>query len=364
MPVNEVLLFVDFVRRKIREMSYDSNSNKYICPDMTALAEHITQGQVKWISYQKNPDSILWVGLDTGDIRGFVYDREQNVTAWFKVILGGDFICQSGCVVPGETEDYLYLTVNKHFSQDVTYNGIPVTYNGVPVVYDRGEKVYIIKTAARELTALADAFYVDCGITFETSGAWVDNPVYYGSLPVYYNGVPVVYRQYDSSAPTTIITGLDHLEGETVSILGDGIVLDDTAVFNGQVIATLNGVATPVYKAQVGLASTATVRPMRIVIPTQAGTSMGKVTHVNGLIISFYNTAKAKYGVSLDNLVEINFSDPRWTNSSDIDGFFTGEVRVSVPGNFNPLNPIYVVSDGPTPITVRAIIADIEKSGG
>ena len=359
MPVNEVLLFVDFVRRKIREMSYDSNSNKYVCPDMTNFAEHITKGQVKWISYQKNPDSILWVGLDTGDVCGFVYDREQNVTAWFKVILGGGLFCQSGCVVPGETEDCLYLVVDKHFSQNVTYSGIPVTYNGVPVVYDKGEKVYIIKTAARDFTTLADAFYMDCGITFETAGAWIDQPVYYGLLPVTYNDVPVVYRQYDSTAPTSIITGLDHLEGETVSILGDDIVLDDAVVFNGQAIASLNGVVTPVYKAQVGLAYTPMVQPMRIVL----GDSMGSVTRVSELVISLFETGSLKYGIKIDNMIEANLSDVRWTNTCTKAGLFTGEIVVSVPGGFDVLNAIFISTDKPLPLTVRVIVARIERTG-
>jgi hypothetical protein len=358
--INEVILFVDFVKRKIREMTYDANAERTICPDLTSLAEHITQGQVKWVAYQRNPDSMLWVGLETGDVKIFVYDREQNVLAWANIDLGGDGKAQSGCVIPGETEDVVYLAVNRTLpGEEVYYGDEPVYYGDEPVIYGGGDKVYIEKMAPRLFDTLADAHFVDCGIAFETSGAWLDEPVLYGTEPVYYGTEPVVYSVFDTTAPTSTITGLDHLNGETVQVLGDGVVLDDEVVSDGSITPHLNGIITPVLKAHVGLAFTSTLQPMRIVL----GDSMGANTHVGNMVVSFMNTGAAQTGVKLTDLKDVNFSDPRWTNSATIAGLFTGECRVSNGGNFDPLNPIFVSTDKPVPLTVRCMIPDVERTG-
>jgi hypothetical protein len=357
--VNEVILFVDYVRRKIREMTYDVSAEKFTCPDMSLLAEHITQGQIKWMAYQRNPDSILWVGLITGEVKIFVYDREQNVTAWANVPLGGDGLAQSGCVIPGATEDVVYLAVSRTLpGEEVYYGTEPVYYGDEPVIYGGGDKVYIEKFSARLFTAIEDCHFVDCGIVFETSGAWVDEPVLYGTEPVYYGTEPVVYSVFDTTAPTSTITGLDHLNGETVKVLGDGVVLDDEVVSDGKITPHLNGIVTPVLKAHVGLAYTSILQPMRIVLD-----SMGANTHVGNMVVSLMNTGAAKTGVKLADLKDVNLSDPRWTNLSTITGLFTGECRVSNGGNFDPLNPIFISTDKPVPMTVRCMVPDIERTG-
>jgi hypothetical protein len=358
--VNEVILFVDYVRRKLREMSYDVSAEKFTCPDMSLLAEHITKGQIKWIAYQRNPDSILWIGLITGEVKIFVYDREQNVTAWANIPLGGNGLAQSGCVIPDLTEDRVYLAVNRTLSGEQLYDGNePVYYGSDPVYYGGGEKVFIEKFALRAFDTFEDSHFVDCGISFETSGAWTDEVVFDGVKEVYDGTDTVVLSVFNTTAATSTIAGLDHLNGETVKVLGDGVILDDEVVSDGKITPHLNGIVTPVLKAHVGLAFTSTLQPMRIVL----GDSMGANTHVGNMVVSFLNTGAAQTGVKLTDLKDVNFLDPRWTNSSTIAGLFTGECRVSNGGNFDPLNPIFVSTDKPVPLTVRCMIPDVERSG-
>jgi hypothetical protein len=171
----------------------------------------------------------------------------------------------------------------------------------------------------------------------------------------YFDGAKFSYLK-----PSTTIAGLDIHEGKTLSVFADGVRFDDDVVENGFITASLSGVATPYTKAIVGLPYTAILQPKRIVMNTPSGSSMGKTTHVSGLVISFMNTGAAKYGVDMDHLFSIDFTDIRWTNSSTITGLFSGEVTVPCPGNFDPLNPIFITSDGPMPLTVRAICPEIE----
>jgi hypothetical protein len=331
---NSSLLFVDFVKRKVRELTYSASDEKYTAPDMTSLAEHITYSGITSIARQKNPESIVWMTLDDGSLISMTYERDQNVIAWSKHPLGGDGFCQSVCVLPGTTEDEVYLSVKRTIAgTQITYEGELVTYEGEQVTINGGEHIYIEKMAPRVFTAIEDAFFVDCGITFTSETA------------------------------TSTITGLDHLEGETVKVLGDGVVLDDEVVSGGQITAHLAGVETTVLKAQVGLDPEATLQPLRIVMDSNNGSSMGSTTRVGRLMISFLNTGAAKYGIKETEMYDIDFTDPRWTNTCEIDGLFTGEVVVSMPGGYNPLNPIFIKSDGPMPLTVRCLVPDIAQSG-
>lgn len=317
-------MFIDFVARKIREMT-QTEEGKYESPDLTALAEHITLHGIISVARQKNPDSIVWCTLGDGSLISMTYEREQDVVAWSKHPIGGNGFCQSVAVLPGATEDIVYLSVKR-------------TINGA-------EKVYLEKMAPRVFEKIEDAVFLDSSITVE------------------------------NTTPFNEITGLEHLEGEKVSVLasgvmltegdppvetelGDGVVYTGLTVDSGAITLPTGITAT---KATVGLPFTAKLRPMRIVI----GDSMGSEVRVSELVISVQNTGSLKYGLNPDNLIDVDLNDIRWRdkNDSTIDGLFSGEVVVSCPGGFDSLVPIYIVTDSPLPLTIRCIIPRLERTG-
>ncbi len=53
-PVGNVTLFLQRAKRKIRELAYNFDVDGYVAPDMTILAEHISEsGKVKYYDTQK-----------------------------------------------------------------------------------------------------------------------------------------------------------------------------------------------------------------------------------------------------------------------------------------------------------------------
>jgi hypothetical protein len=79
--------------------------------------------------------------------------------------------------------------------------------------------------------------------------------------------------------------------------------------------------------------------------------------------LSLLNTANIKYGDSSSELYDVNLTTPELVNSSDITGLFSGSVDVTMPGGFSSDAPIIISTDAPLPATVRAIIADVTKTG-
>ena len=334
--VNDQILFVDFVGRKVRELAY--NGDKYIAPDLTSLAEHITLSGIVDMAVQKNPDSIVWCVLDNGSLVAMVYEKEQNIVAWSKIPIDG--IVHSVCVSGGEDEDDVWLAIERtiigatltyaNTVNNVTSTVEIVTYEGETVT-DVEYNIYIEKFAPRVFgTLIEDAYFVDCGITFE------------------------------SAIPTTTVSGLTHLIGETVAVLADGLVQTSKVVDeNGEI-----ELDTAASKVQVGKSYRSKLMPMRMVHHTQLGSSQGLITRVPKMSISFLNTMGAKYGASDAALFDINWTDPKWENSEDsIEGLFTGEITVSVNGGFSVQEPIIVSTEAPLPCVVRSLMPRLEITG-
>jgi hypothetical protein len=147
--INEAIIFVDFVARKVREYTWSELKQKYVSPDLTALAEDITSGGITSLAVQKNPDAIIWFTISNSPyLISMTYEREQNVVAFAEHPLGGDGIAESICITPSTNEDVITLTVKR------TINGSTVRFIEEMQPRDWGDDQ-------------EDCFFVDAGLTFE-----------------------------------------------------------------------------------------------------------------------------------------------------------------------------------------------------
>ena len=308
--VNEAILFVDNIGRKVREFTINTGyqEKQLYSPDLSVLAEHITIGGITAIALQRNPETCLWGVLDNETHSSIMtYEREQNVVGWAKQIFGGSGVVESYAVIPTGTEDEIYVSVKR--------------------TIDGNEVRYIELIQPRTLTSLEDCWFVDSGVKYE-------------------------------GAATNTLTGYSHLEGETVSVLGNGVVYENILVPSGGTITLPAGVT--VTKAIGGLPFTYKLQPMRLNIGT-IGT--GLIKRVNELAISLLNSAGVKYGDSDDNLHDIDLTSPELVNNSEIERLFTGDVTVISESGFSVEDPIIISSSSPLPCTVRAIAANFDVTG-
>jgi hypothetical protein len=162
---------------------------------------------------------------------------------------------------------------------------------------------------------------------------------------------------YDSTATNTI-SGLDHLEGETVKILGDGAVYADQVVVDGSI--TLPDSAT-VSKAQVGLAYTYKVKPMRFDITGGEGTTKGSIKQIPEVVISFLDTLDAQVGAAEDAMFDLEWrTDEAYDSPPDL---YTGDMIVCPDGGFGVEDTLFISGSQPLPCTVRCVVPRLEKTG-
>lgn len=304
--VANVTLFVQRAKRKLRELVFDLNTDSYQAPDMTILAEHITASGIKEMSIQQEPDNIVWCVLENGKLVGMTYRREENVIAWHEHLIGGTFSTdnfghvESVATIPGDlNEDVTYIIVKR------TINGATKRYVEYFNTLDFGSDV-------------EDAFFVDSGLTY-------------------------------SGVAATSISGLDHLEGETVSVLANGAVHPDKTVSSGAV--TLDYAVT---KAHLGLAFSSTLQTMRIEAGGTEGTAQGKTKRIHEAVLRLYETVGAKIGSSETELDRIPFRSSAAAMSAALP-LFSGDKEVEFRGGFESDGFIVVQQDQPLPMTILGI---------
>lgn len=162
LPVNDAILFVDFVGRKVREASYDGNKDKYVALDLTALAEHITKTGITSIAFQKNPDPILWCIRADGTLLSLTYEREQNVIGWARhPFQTGGGVYGSNTVT---TEVHQYPVL-----QELAASEIPTAVTA-PADIPLASAISVTDKAGLQAMTPGNHYSIDADI--DASGAW------------------------------------------------------------------------------------------------------------------------------------------------------------------------------------------------
>ena len=305
--VANVTLFVQRARRKLRELVFDLNTDSYQAPDMTLLAEHITTSGIKAMALQQEPDNVVWCVLENGKFVGMTYRREENVIAWHEHLIGGSFgsdsfaHVESVATIPGALdEDQTYLIVKR------TIGGATKRYIEYFNFFDFGDNIL-------------DAYFVDSGLT------------------------------YSGSAATTI-SGLDHLEGQTVRIVANGAPHPDKVVSSGAI--TLDFSATNVH---IGLGYTSTLQTMRIDAGGTEGTSQAKTKRIHEVTLRLFRTVGVEVGSSTSELDRIPFRSSADAMDSAL-ALFTGDKEVEFRGGFDTDGFIVVRQSQAMPMTILSIM--------
>lgn len=289
---HNVLIFVQGSGTRLREYSFNFQSDSYLAPDMTILAEHIAVGGIVQMDYQQEKNSVVWAIRADGALIGMTYERDQDVEAWHRHVTGAaqdfsDGKFESVAVIPNPTptaEDQAWMIVNR-------------TIGGVT-------KRYV------EYMDTQSGFYqylqVDAGLTY-------------------------------SGAATATLTGLNHLEGQTVDVLASGVVYPQKVVSGGQI----TGLSPMVTQAEVGLHFESTIVTMRPEAGGDAGTAQGGKKRFNQIIARLYNSS----GVKINNQ-QLDFA------------LFTGDKKLSNLG-WDTDARITIKQQNPLPLTLLAIIGDL-----
>ena len=389
--IGNAVLFVQRQRKKIRELAYRFEDDAYLAPDMTLLAEHITGNGVVDVDYAQEPQSIYWAVREDGTLLGLTYQREEDVVAWHRHIIGGSFkqtFDAATDVTPKTTDPNFngYITITNHGFE----TGDKVLYKT-----DGGTKLgglqdneyyYIIKIDANNIE-FADSYEqsIDRTVLQITAGVGTQSIEAQAKVKSVctisedlenqtwviverkINGNIVKHIEYldkklnmDSALSTTVnassstITGLDHLEGESVQILIGDAVYPNQTVSSGSITISLP--ANTGYKSiEIGLGYISQLKTMRVEAGASAGTAQGRKKRYNEVLVRLHKTV----GINIngDQLPFRTSSTPMGQNISE----FTGDKRVINLG-WDRDGQIIIKQEQPLPMTVLGITGTLVTS--
>lgn len=383
--IGNSVLFLQRQRKKIREFSYRFEDDAYQAQDMTLLSEHITGNGITDVDYAQEPDSIYWAVRDDGTLLGMTYQRQEDIIAWHRHIMGGSYkLTFNGA---SDVTDY---------SVDPNYNGyITISSHGLntgdSVVYSAGggtklsglvdgDTYFIYKKDAnnielastyeqaidRTILQIGDGVGANHSLkaqaqvkSVSTISEDTENQVWI-IVRRRINGNIVQYVEYldpliklDSglsgvvNGDSTSITGLDHLEGEEVQILIGDAVYPNQTVTNGEI--SVNLPSNTSYKSiEIGLGYTSRIKTMRVEAGSQAGTAQGRKKRYNEVMVRLHKTV----GIIIngDQLPFRTSSTPMGQSIPE----FTGDKRVTNLG-WDRDGQIEIKQEQPLPMTVLGI---------
>lgn len=309
--IDSALLFVHRSGERLHELSEFPDTDYYTAPDLTQMSYDVLSSGVVGMAYQSAPFRILWVALSDGSLASLTYVRDEEILAWATHEIGGtDAAVESIAVIPHTAGD-----------QDQLWAVTKRTVNGSTVRH-----IEVLERPFAEEAVIEDAFFVDDGLTYE-------------------------------GAATTSITGLDHLEGETVSILADGFVIDDQVVSGGAV--TLTSAAE---KVHVGLPMPeARLQTMRIEAGARDGTSMGKKGRIFRLIVRVNDLGEGLYfGTDFDTMRPWSLRKESDNNDTPT-ALYTGDSpSFPMPSGYERERRIALAHRLPLPATIVATMPQLD----
>jgi hypothetical protein len=318
--VRKETLFPQRAGRKLRAMGYTYVDDGYKSPDITTLAEHITESGIACMAFQQEPEPIVWIALNNGRLVSVTLDRDLEVIAWNDHETDG--AVESVAVLPSGADDQVWLIIRRsvnggivRYVERMQPNWYPVYGTTVPDpnVFPPGD--YPINWG----------FTLDCALTA------------------------------DDAAGKTVWTGLGHLEGKTVRCLADGVDMPPMVVTGGQV--TLPRAAKRVL---IGLMFKPSIVMLTPEFQGGGGSIQADALSMNEVVVRVVNTI----GTTVNGTEVI---PGRIIGPDQLDfapALFTGDKPISTLGWSRGKAEITIEQDDPFPFHLLAVIRSITANAG
>ncbi len=309
--VNETVVFLQRSQRKLRELAWDGE--RFACQDLTLLAEHFGDAKFLQMAIQRNPETVVWIITNQGDLIGMTYERGQNVAGWFRYQTGGSFGSsgatsgnyESVCLVEGTgEEDEIWVSVKRVIGGDT------VRF----IERFQPDLIRNIKESDQ-----ADLIYADAAVVYDDD-------------------------------PTTTIDGLDHLEGARVFILADGAPHPWQVVDDGEI--TLQWEAS---KVIVGLPFYASLEPTYLETADPGSITKAFKKRITSACIEFWQSLGCQ--ISADDATTWHTIEFRSVsdNMDEVPRLWSGIKRESVQAGSERQATVILRSNQPLPLNVLSL---------
>jgi len=184
------IVFMQRGGKKLRRVSFSVEADKYIAPDISLLANRLAKegGGMAQLAYQSEPNETVWVVRNDGVLIAIALLSEQNINAWARRTTNGLF--KSVCATKTTGDDDVWVIAQR-------------TING---------------TTRKFVEYFDPEVQLDCAI-----------------------------KTTFNSAVSNVTSGLHHLEGEEVMIVGDDATYPSQTVIGAALLEPLDPTVTTIH---------------------------------------------------------------------------------------------------------------------
>lgn len=288
-------IFVQRAGRKIRDFSYNVASDDWNAPDISVLSEHMTETGIVDMCWQQEPTSIIWMVRGDGVPVSVTYDKDQDVIGW-TMCSGFSGVVESIATIPDATGDQVWMVVKR-------------TING---------------STKRYVERFLDGTLTDC------------------------------CKLDESGTAKTVWTGLSHLEGKTVEVVGDGSYIGQFTVASGQITITRASLIV-----EIGLPYENRIELLDPEIQTGMGSASGNSMRTSEVTARFFETTGGE--VNGQPLVLRRFGS---NSGIETPTLFSGIKRIENLGWERGSSDVVFVQDKPMPFHLLSVTRKLTVNDG
>jgi len=298
------MLFVGVSEQNVLELQYSYETQTYQDEDISLLANHLFHDRaIVNIAWQGHPTRALWCVMDDGGLIGCTYFKEQKVVGWHRHDTDGEFEWVTKLARPDGKTD-VYFVVKR-------------TVNG-------STKRYIELFEQRSASDVTADVFLDCSLS------------------------------YTSVTPFTTVSGLDHLEGETVTFVADGF--EGTAeVSSGDI--NIPEAATSIV---VGVPYTQEVELLDLDFEGKDAPLLDMKRWVKSVNLEVRDTIEGfEIGPDENNTLPVSFYGSDLV-PDDPPEHFSGKKSIALLDGPGDHSRLYIKNTRPYPVTITGLTARIE----
>ena len=303
---NTALYYAD---RRIRTLGYSLEVDGYDGVDISIFASHLFENKqiIDW-TYCGEKNLILMV-LNTGELVALTFMKEHKLYAFTRFQTAGSF--ESIVAVQERQTESVYATIKREINGQIK----------------RYVERFVISQKIEDRHS--DYLFLDCAVS-----AKFENPV------------------------SSIQSGLEYLEGQTVAVFIDGGFQGLKTVINGGVELNIPG-----KDVKIGLPYEALLRTLDIDYPTDqlTSTAQGKLKKVSSVTLCVENSgifevAAHEESPSMDSKL-------KYIKYGQAPDLMTEYVKVDLYAGFTKNAEVFVRSAAPYPLIINTILPEIVHGG-
>lgn len=312
--------------RKVFELAFSVEGQDYGVHDLTRLNPDIGNEYFVDLAVQRKPDTQIHLPRGDGEVAILLHDSDDQVEAWWRIETDGEV--ESAAVLPDTAENRVYYAAKR-------------TING-------STKRFLEKMVRR------DQCYG------QPEARCADSHIHY------------------SGSAVTTITGLSHLEGESVVVWGwntsspfTATKPDGSSVTVGRDFGTftvtagqVTGLASAVTDAIVGLSYEARFKSAKLAYAAEMGTALAQTKKVNrvGVIMANTHNQGLEIGQSFDKMDGLPEVVRGVTADTNLVWDEYDEPMITARGKWDTDARLHLRATAPRPCMVMAAVVDIDTN--